>query len=156
MMKYLNYIDSPIGILGLVQEEECLTEVFFGKSESRKDYDYEETPLLRETKKQLEAYFEGCQKIFDLPLNPKGTDFQKVVWQALLLIPYGETRSYKDIAAAIGSPKASRAVGMANNKNPLSILVPCHRVIGSSGKLVGYGGGLAIKEKLLGLERDNK
>ena len=155
-MKYLNYIDSPIGVLGLVQEEECLTEVFFGKSESHQDYSQEETPLLKEAKKQLEAYFEGCQKSFDLPLNPKGTDFQKTVWQALLLIPYGETRSYKDIAAAIGSPKASRAVGMSNNKNPLSILVPCHRVIGSSGKLVGYGGGLAIKEKLLGLERDNQ
>ena len=156
MMKYLNYIDSPIGILGLVQEEDCLTEVFFGKSESHQDYSQEETLLLKEAKKQLKAYFEGSQKIFDLPLNPKGTDFQKAVWQALLLIPYGETRSYKDIAAAIGNSKASRAVGMANNKNPLSILVPCHRVIGSSGKLVGYGGGLAIKEKLLGLERDNQ
>lgn len=156
MMKYLNYIDSPIGILGLVQEEDCLTEVFFGKSESHQDYSQEETLLLKEAKKQLKAYFEGSQKIFDLPLNPKGTDFQKAVWQALLLIPYGETRSYKDIAAAIGSPKASRAVGMANNKNPLSILVPCHRVIGSSGKLVGYGGGLTIKENLLGLEKDNK
>lgn len=156
MMKYLNYIDSPIGILGLVQEEDCLTEVFFGKSESHQDYSQEETLLLKEAKKQLKAYFEGNQKIFDLPLNPKGTDFQKTVWQALLLIPYGETRSYKDIAAAIGSPKASRAVGMANNKNPLSILVPCHRVIGSSGKLVGYGGGLSIKENLLGLEKDNK
>ena len=156
MMKYLNYIDSPIGILGLVQEEDCLTEVFFGKSESHQDYSQEETLLLKEAKKQLKAYFEGNQKIFDLPLNPKGTDFQKAVWQALLLIPYGETRSYKDIAAAIGSPKASRAVGMANNKNPLSILVPCHRVIGSSGKLVGYGGGLTIKENLLGLEKDNK
>ena len=156
MMKYLNYIDSPIGILGLVQEEDCLTEVFFGKSESHQDYSQEETLLLKEAKKQLKAYFEGNQKIFDLPLNPKGTDFQKTVWQALLLIPYGETRSYKDIVAAIGSPKASRAVGMANNKNPLSILVPCHRVIGSSGKLVGYGGGLTIKENLLGLEKDNK
>lgn len=156
MMKYLNYIDSPIGILGLVQEEDCLTEVFFGKSESHQDYSQEETPLLKEAKKQLKAYFEGSQKIFDLPLNPKGTDFQKTVWQALLLIPYGETRSYKDIATAIGNSKASRAVGMANNKNPLSILVPCHRVIGSSGKLVGYGGGLTIKENLLGLEKDNK
>ena len=156
MMKYLNYIDSPIGILGLVQEEECLTEVFFGKSESRKDYSQEETPLLKEAKKQLEAYFEGSQKIFDLPLNPKGTDFQKAVWQALLLIPYGETRSYKEIATIVGNPKASRAVGMANNRNPISIILPCHRVIGSGGKLVGYGGGLPIKEQLLRLEQDNK
>ncbi len=156
MMKYLNYIDSPIGVLGLVQEEECLTEVFFGKSESHQDYSQEETPLLKEAKKQLEAYFKGCQKIFDLPLNPKGTDFQKVVWQALLLIPYGETRSYKEIATIVGNPKASRAVGMANNRNPISIIVPCHRVIGSGGKLVGYGGGLPIKEQLLRLEQDNK
>ena len=155
MMKYLNYIDSPIGILGLVQEEDCLTEVFFGKSESHQDYSQEETLLLKEAKKQLKAYFEGNQKIFDLPLNPKGTDFQKTVWQALLLIPYGETRSYKDIAAAIGSPKASRAVGMANNRNPLPIIIPCHRVIGANGKLVGYAGGLGCKEKLLALEKEN-
>ena len=155
-MKYLNYIDSPIGILGLVQEEECLTEVFFGKSESRKDYDYEETPLLRETKNQLAEYFDGSRKRFDLPLNPKGTVFQQSVWQALLMIPYGETRSYKEIATIVGNPKASRAVGMANNRNPISIIVPCHRVIGSGGKLVGYGGGLPIKEQLLRLEQDNK
>ena len=156
MMKYLNYIDSPIGILGLVQEEDYITELFFGEDEGHQDCSKDETQLLRETKNQLAEYFDGSRKRFDLPLNPKGTVFQQSVWQALLMIPYGETRSYKEIATLVGNPKASRAVGMANNRNPISIIVPCHRVIGSSGKLVGYGGGLAIKEKLLGLERDNQ
>ncbi len=105
---------------------------------------------------QLLAYFDGKRKTFDLPYQLNGSDFQKKVWSALLCIPYGETRSYKEIAIAIGNPKASRAVGMANNKNPLHILVPCHRVIGAGGKLVGYAGGLAMKEALLHMEKNNK
>lgn len=105
---------------------------------------------------QITEYFFGKRKSFDLPIASKGTDFQKKVWQALCDIPYGETRSYKDIAIAVGNPKASRAVGMANNRNPIAIVVPCHRVIGSSGKLVGYAGGLETKEKLLALEAEHK
>lgn len=100
-------------------------------------------------------YFNGQRKSFDLPLNPKGTEFQKKVWNALLNIPYGSTCSYKDIAVNIGNEKACRAVGGANNKNPIFIIIPCHRVIGKNGSLVGYGGGLDIKLKLLELEQNN-
>ena len=111
-----------------------------------------ETALIKEAYRQLSEYLKGERRMFDLPLNPRGTDFQKRVWRALCDIPYGETRSYKQIAEAIGNPKAVRAVGMANNRNPITIVVPCHRVIGADGKLVGYGGGLEMKEFLLRLE----
>ena len=111
-----------------------------------------ETALIKEANRQLSEYLKGERQMFDFPLNPRGTDFQKRVWRALCDIPYGETRSYKQIAEAIGSPKAVRAVGMANNRNPITIVVPCHRVIGADGKLVGYGGGLEMKEFLLRLE----
>ncbi len=103
-------------------------------------------------KKQILAYFDGKQKIFNVVLNPQGTDFQKRVWKALATIPFGETRSYGDIAAAIGNPRASRAVGGANARNPIPLIVPCHRVIGRNGKLTGFAGGLAAKEQLLRLE----
>ena len=109
--------------------------------------------LLQRTEAQLSEYFEGKRHEFDLPLKPSGTEFQQRVWAALMDIPYGETRTYKDIAIAAGCPKGYRAVGMANHNNPISIIVPCHRVIGSGGKLTGYGGGLPVKEYLLGLER---
>lgn len=105
--------------------------------------------------KQIIEYLEGRLKEFSLPLDLRGTDFQKKVWFELLKIPYGETRTYKEIAINIGLPKAYRAVGGALNKNPLLIVVPCHRVIGSNGHLVGFGGGLGLKERLLALERDN-
>ncbi len=101
---------------------------------------------------QLNEYFTGKRKEFDLPLAPSGTLFQQKVWAQLQKIPYGQTRSYKDIALAVGSPKGFRAVGMANNKNPIAIVIPCHRVIGADGSLVGYGGGLAMKQSLLDLE----
>ena len=104
---------------------------------------------------QLSEYFAGKRKSFDLPLEVLGTEFRKKVWVALTEIPYGETRSYKDIAESIGNPKACRAVGGANNKNPISIIIPCHRVIGAGGSLVGYGGGLEKKTMLLDLERKN-
>ena len=112
----------------------------------------QETTLIKEAHQQLSEYLKGERKSFDLPLRMKGTDFQQRVWNALLDIPYGETRSYKQIAEAIGNPKAVRAVGMANNRNPLLIVVPCHRVIGADGKLVGYGAGIEKKEFLLRLE----
>lgn len=101
---------------------------------------------------QIREYLEGKRKVFDLPLNLKGTEFQQKVWSALTKIPYGETRSYKEIAEVIGNPRSCRAVGMANNRNPISIIIPCHRVIGSDGKLVGYGGGIEQKKRLLELE----
>jgi methylated-DNA-[protein]-cysteine S-methyltransferase len=113
-----------------------------------------ETPLLRRAAKQLEEYLSCKRKEFDLPLHPKGTEFQKKVWDALGCIPYGEKWSYKKVAEAINKPTAARAVGMANNKNPIMIVIPCHRVIGSNGKLVGYAGGLALKETLLAIEEN--
>jgi methylated-DNA-[protein]-cysteine S-methyltransferase len=113
----------------------------------------QETTLIKEAYRQLSEYLKGERKGFDLPLLIKGTTFQQQVWKALLEIPYGETRSYKQIAVAIGNPKAVRAVGMANNRNPLLIVVPCHRVIGANGKLVGYGAGIEKKEFLLRLEK---
>ena len=108
--------------------------------------------LAYETEKQILEYLDGKRTNFTLPLAPKGTDFQRKVWDALLTIPYGETRSYEEIAIAVGNPKGCRAVGMSNNRNPIMILIPCHRVIGKNGKLVGYGGGLDVKEALLELE----
>lgn len=116
----------------------------------------EKTELLDQAVRELEEYFAGKRKEFELPLYMEGTEFQKKVWNALLQIPYGETRSYGEIAQMIGNRKACRAVGMANNRNSLMILVPCHRVIGADGSLVGYGGGLHIKEKLLALEAENE
>lgn len=114
------------------------------------------TELTNQVYGQLVEYFEGTRKIFDFPCELRGTQFQKKVWNALCDIPYGETRSYKEIAIAVGNEKASRAVGMANNKNPIVIAVPCHRVIGANGKLVGYAGGLSMKQYLLDLESKNK
>lgn len=118
-------------------------------------YEVAETDRIKEAAKQLFEYLEGVRKTFDIKINPKGTEFQKKVWQALRAIPYGETRTYKQIAEAVGSPKASRAVGMANNKNPIICIIPCHRVIGANGKLVGFACGLDVKEKLLRIENKN-
>jgi methylated-DNA-[protein]-cysteine S-methyltransferase len=113
------------------------------------------TPMMRETLRELRAYFSGDLRKFDVPLEIVGTDFQKCVWSALRTIPYGETHSYSQIAALIGAPRAVRAVGAANGRNPIPIIVPCHRVIGASGKLVGFGGGLEWKRLLLDLESTN-
>ena len=121
----------------------------------KKSYMLKETDLINNTRKQLDEYFAGNRKQFDIPIKFNGTDFQVKVWEELLKIPYGETCSYLDIAKRIGNPKASRAVGMANNKNKIIIIVPCHRVIGSNKKLVGYACGLDVKEKLLELEKEN-
>jgi methylated-DNA-[protein]-cysteine S-methyltransferase len=112
-------------------------------------------PLIREAVRQLTAYFAAALRVFDLPLDIVGTEFQKRVWHELLTIPYGEIRSYRQVAQAIGAPHAVRAVGAANGANPIPIVVPCHRVIGSSGKLTGYGGGLPLKKRLLDLEGCN-
>lgn len=143
------YLNTKVGCLKITEQNGFITNIDFVR-ESKKST---ESPVLNKAVQQLEAYFNGTAKNFDLPLCPKGTEFQKKVWQALQQIPYGETRCYQDIAAAIGNENASRAVGMANNKNPIPIIIPCHRVIGKNGKLVGYAGGIDIKEKLLKLER---
>lgn len=144
--------DSPLGSMLAVEHEGRLTQLDFADG-CPEGLMLRETPLLKRCRKQLDEYFAGKRKAFDLPLGPKGTAFQQQVWAALLAIPYGETRSYGQIAAAIGRPKAVRAVGGANHLNPISIIQPCHRVIGADGSLTGYGGGLGRKEKLLQLER---
>ena len=149
----IRIIDSPVGKLRLVAEDGFLTELRFGGEPVAVETDGVNDGVLDETERQLKEYFDGVRREFDLPLRPKGTPFQMEDWSALREIPYGETVSYGDIARKIGRPKASRAVGMANHNNPISIIVPCHRVIGSNGKLTGYGGGLENKRKLLELER---
>lgn len=123
------------------------------QAENGETFAVRETPLIKEATGQLNEYLEGNRRVFDIPLDLDGTPFQKAVWDALLEIPYGETRSYGEIAERIGNPKAARAVGMANNRNPAAIFVPCHRVIGADGRLVGYASGVDIKEKLLDLEQ---
>lgn len=155
MMKYIFFYDTVVGNICLAEEDHCITNLYFKDEWDVEGAQEKETPLIKEAKKQLDEYFVGNRKEFDLPLKPMGTEFQQKVWNALLEIPYGETRYYGEIADNIGNPKAPRAVGLANNRNPISIFIPCHRVIGKSGKLVGYGGGLHIKELLLKLEKDN-
>jgi len=135
------------------ESDHCITYVHFGEVK-RQDSTIIETDLLKKAGQQIKEYFEGTRLSFDLPLKMEGTEFQIKVWNALLQIPFGETRSYKQIAEAVGNPLGSRAIGNANNKNKISIIVPCHRVIGANGKLVGYEGGLDIKEKLLNLEKE--
>ncbi|MGQ0466213.1 MAG: methylated-DNA--[protein]-cysteine S-methyltransferase [Sporichthyaceae bacterium] len=152
-------VDSPLGAITLVADRDVLCALYmtehrhapqpeaFGPPEP-------EHPVLAKTAVQLAEYFAGTRTVFDLPLDTSiGTPFQRTVWAALLEIPYGETWSYGELARHIGQPTASRAVGLANGKNPISIVVPCHRVIGSGGSLTGYGGGLERKQYLLALER---
>jgi len=151
-MKNVTYIVTELGRVGIAEDGIGITDVFFEEDEQPKNLYECLTPLLQEAARQLTEYFAGTRKEFALPLSIQGTEFQLADWKALQTIPYGETRSYGQIATQIGNPKASRAVGMANHKNPISIIIPCHRVIGHNGKLVGYGGGLDKKEKLLRLE----
>ncbi|NNG83108.1 MULTISPECIES: methylated-DNA--[protein]-cysteine S-methyltransferase [Acinetobacter Taxon 24D] len=149
---------SPVGTLKLVAHETALVAVLW-ENENPKRVRLAELieqthhPILLETQKQLTEYFAGKRQQFDLPLDFEGTEFQQKVWQALLTIPFGETRSYRDIAEQIGNVKAVRAVGAANGKNPISIIAPCHRVVGANGKLVGFAGGLENKDILLKLEK---
>ncbi|OAA90445.1 methylated-DNA--[protein]-cysteine S-methyltransferase [Clostridium ljungdahlii] len=153
-MNNVFYYETKIGKIGIAENGKAITHISFGKM-NLQDICINETPLLKNAGNQLQEYLEGKRKKFDLPLEPQGTEFQKKVWNALQEIPYGKTFSYKDVAQNIGNIKACRAVGMANNKNPIPICIPCHRVIGSNGKLVGYAGGLDIKEKLLEIEKQN-
>lgn len=148
---------SPIGDLTLIASDDALVAILFadqGLERFRRgtvvrDDDH---PVLRDAAAQLTAYFAGERTAFDLPLDFAGTDFQRAVWAELLRIPAGETRSYAEVATAIGRPTATRAVGAANGQNPIPIFAPCHRVIGKNGSLTGFGGGLPVKEKLLALE----
>jgi methylated-DNA-[protein]-cysteine S-methyltransferase len=153
----VNYacMESPVGPLLLAASEVGLHHVIFANGKRTKPDPawLEDVRPLRETMKQLRAYFAGKLEAFDLPLAPEGTVFQRTVWRNLCDISYGETISYGELARRVGNPKASRAVGLANGQNPIPIIIPCHRVIGSNGKLTGYGGGLPIKEKLLALEQ---
>lgn len=148
---------SPVGNLKLVANDTALVAVLW-ENENPKRVRLAELieqthhPILLETQKQLSEYFAGKRQQFDLPLDFEGTEFQQKVWQALLTIPFGETRSYRNIAEQVGNVKAVRAVGAANGKNPISIIAPCHRVVGANGKLVGFAGGLDNKEILLKLE----
>lgn len=147
----MEYIyNSPIGNILISADDNYLYGVSF--TDSIKNNDLIPNPIIQKTIQQLNEYFLGKRKSFNLPINPVGTDFQKRVWEELIKIPYGETRTYKEIASNIGKSQASRAVGNANNKNPIGIIIPCHRVIGSNNKLTGYAGGLDKKEKLLKLE----
>jgi methylated-DNA-[protein]-cysteine S-methyltransferase len=147
-------MESPLGLMAVSAVEEGLTYVHMGVEEMKDAWGPEEaTPVLTAAVDQLEAYFGGDLLDFDLPLAAEGTAFQHRVWDELCRIPYGETCAYMDIAERIGDRKAVRAVGLANGRNPIAIIVPCHRVIGANGKLTGYAGGLWRKERLLSLER---
>lgn len=147
---------TPIGSLTFNENNGALTHLSFSSSPKLPDgAELKETPLIKQAIAQMEEYFAGRRRQFDLPLAPCGTPFQQKVWAALQTIPYGETVSYQEIARQVGNPLGCRAVGMANNKNPIAIIIPCHRVVGKSGKLVGYAGGLNIKEYLLNLEKNN-
>lgn len=153
-MKKLFYYKTKIGEIGLAEDNNKITNLFFETSTVDKDkYLISESYILREAHKQLQEYFNGVRKSFSIPVAPAGTEFMQRVWNALNDIPYGETRSYKDIAEKTGSNLAYRAVGLANNKNPIPIIIPCHRVIGANKKMVGYGGGLKLKEYLLQHEK---
>lgn len=152
------YMDSPVGALKLVAHDQALVAVMWDNENHKRVrlaelVEDRQHPMLHKVKQQLQEYFAGQRQQFDLPLDFQGTAFQQQVWQALLSIPYGETRSYKEIAVQLGNEKAVRAVGAANGKNPISIIAPCHRVIGSSGVLVGFAGGLDKKQILLSLEQ---
>ena len=150
-MNYKIY-ETIIGKILIEEDENKISRIEIVK----KEYDIKqqkETEIIKKTHEELEEYFKGNRKVFDIPLKIEGTEFQRKVWNALLEIPYGETRTYLDIAKQIGNSKACRAVGMANHNNKIMILIPCHRVIGSNKKLVGYAGGIDVKEKLLEIEK---
>ena len=153
MTNYYLY-EMPVGTVVIIADDTAVTGISFGKAPAGAQK--AETQVIKKAAAQFGEYFRGERKAFDLPLSPRGTEFQKKVWDALVRIPYGETRTYGQIAAEVGNPKASRAVGLANNRNPLAIIVPCHRVVGANGTLTGYAGGLGNKQLLLDLERRHK
>jgi len=161
MSLFYKFIDSPVGQLKLVASDKGLVAILWHNDKPTRVplADLVEAPthsVLAKTEQQLQEYFAGKRKAFNLPLDMRGTQFQKNVWEALLAIPFGQTRSYGELAKQLGTPLASRAVGAANGRNPISIVVPCHRVIGASGKLTGFAGGLETKARLLSLENGDQ
>ncbi|MCY9829150.1 methylated-DNA--[protein]-cysteine S-methyltransferase [Vibrio chagasii] len=155
MANRFTYYDSPLGTVTLQANEQGLLGVWFETHTTKpEDLGTQEDsfPIFQSVKDQLDRYFAGEAVQFDVPIAAKGTPFQQSVWHALTTIPYGETWSYAQLADAIGNPKAMRAVGLANGKNPVSVIVPCHRVIGKNGKLTGYAGGVERKQRLLAIE----
>jgi methylated-DNA-[protein]-cysteine S-methyltransferase len=151
MTKSAVFVQTPLGTMTLVEGNGALNALRFTQW-TQPCEQLTKTPLLQKAEEELLEYFAGQRTAFTVPMAPEGTPFQQAVWEALLTIPYGETRTYGEIAKQVGNPKASRAVGMANHQNPLAIFYPCHRVIGAGGKLTGYGGGLPVKAFLLTLE----
>ncbi len=148
---YFDY-KTKLGTIYICAENNFITQITVKKPNGKRC----ETPLIKRAFEEIEEYLNGLRKTFDLPILPKGTPFQKRVWDELLKIPYGKTISYKELARRTGNEKACRAVGMANNKNPIMIIIPCHRVVGSDGSLTGYAGGLEMKQTLLNLENIDK
>jgi len=158
MKTYYQILESPIGPLTILSDGKGLTGLYmnahkYGPTDTTGWEEAPEDPVVAEAARQLTEFFEGTRTEFDLPLSAHGTEFQKRCWDQLSTIPYGETWSYGEMAKRVGNPEASRAVGAANGQNPISIIVPCHRVIGANGKLVGFGGGLPRKAALLAFER---
>lgn len=153
MEKKAFFYDSPIGEIGIAENGRAVTNLFFGHTVTPAVFRVEETALLKVAGEQLSEYFAGERASFSLPLEPEGTAFERSVWKALQTIPYGQTTTYRGMARLIGKENACRAVGRANGKNPISIFIPCHRVIGSDGHLTGYAGGLDTKRYLLQLEQ---
>jgi len=160
MQHYCRTLDSPVGALSLVSTDLALVALVWRRESHRSSFENAvenaDHPVLCETARQLSEYFAGVRRTFDLPLDFRGTDFQRRAWSALLTIPYGETRTYRQMAEHIGNPTAVRAIGAANGRNPISIIAPCHRVIGMNGDLTGFGGGLDAKAYLLSLEAPQK
>lgn len=152
-MNNIFFCQTVIGEIGIAEKRGFITNIYFQKEQVPRNNIIFETDTLKEAARQLQDYLAGNLKEFDLPLAPAGTEFMLLVWKSLLTIPYGETWSYQKIAQSVGNKKASRAVGQACNRNPIPIIIPCHRVIGASGKLTGYRGGLEIKSRLLELEK---
>lgn len=151
-MKQGYFYETRIGRIGIAEENDFVTNVFFGKTVKPQTFEERETTVIKRAAMQIEEYLRGNRRTFDLPLLPEGTEFEKMVWIELMKIPYGETRTYGELAEQIGNPKACRAVGRANSRNPISILIPCHRVVGAGGALTGYAGGLEMKKILLQIE----
>ncbi|AIF52540.1 methylated-DNA--[protein]-cysteine S-methyltransferase [Pelosinus sp. UFO1] len=152
-MKSIFFYQTTIGKIGIMEDGKAITNVFLKEDNVLQDATVKETSLIKEASQQLNDYLARKRRSFALPLAPEGTEFQQKVWKALQDIPCGEIRSYGEVAKRIGQPNAARAVGMANNKNPILIFIPCHRVVGANGKLVGYAAGLNVKEHLLKLEQ---
>ena len=152
-MNAIYYVQTTIGKIGVVADETAITRLYFEGENAPGDLVEKETSLLHEAGSQLQSYLAGQRRQFTVPLAPAGTPYLRQVWNRLCTIPYGQTRSYREIAQELGNPRAARAVGLANHINPLPIFIPCHRVIGANGNLTGYRGGLELKAHLLELEK---